>query len=91
VGFIFVMSFFYNIGKSVVDSIPVVLRKVGTVLLFFVLVGALLGFWLASSGLSFLWVLALLIVMVVMWRDLDEGVLALVLYLILLFTFPTIL
>ncbi|MBN2126962.1 MAG: hypothetical protein JW703_01055 [Candidatus Diapherotrites archaeon] len=85
------MSFIYDLGKKVTGAIPVLVRRTGSVLLFFAMLGSILGFLIGINGLNPLWLAGLPLAMVVMWNDLDQGVLVLVLYLILFWSFPSFL
>jgi hypothetical protein len=85
------MSFIYDLGKKITETIPVLVRRIGAVLLFFAFLGSVLGFIIGVNGLNVIWLAGIPISMIVMWNDLDQGVLVLVLYLILFWSFPAIL
>ncbi|MFH1588755.1 MAG: hypothetical protein ABIA76_05450 [Candidatus Diapherotrites archaeon] len=82
------MSIIYNWFKKITDAIPVLLRRIGAILIFFAVLGTALGYFIALNQLSPLWLIGLPISMVAMWNDLDQGFLVLVLFLVALFTFP---
>ena len=82
------MALVGNIVEGIKKTIPVIAAKVGSILLFFIIVGLFIGFWLAKQGYNF-WVLALPVVaLFVMWQKLDEGFLVLVLSAVAIFGFP---
>lgn len=85
------MSLFYQVFKGIVDMIPVVIRKIGSILLVFFTLGALFGYYIAFNQGSPLFFLLLGASVVIMWKNLDEGILALSLVLIIGLLFPNIL
>ncbi|MDD5148582.1 MAG: hypothetical protein PHH08_03920 [Candidatus ainarchaeum sp.] len=77
-----------SIIGGIKKAIPVLAAKVASILLFFIIIGLFIGFWLARQGYN-IWVLALPIVaLFVMWQKLDEGFLVLVLAAVLVFLAP---
>ncbi|MFH0922823.1 MAG: hypothetical protein V1811_02075 [Candidatus Micrarchaeota archaeon] len=81
----------YDFFKGIINSIPVLIRKTGTVVLFFGFIGMLLGYYIATANLSLLFMALPVLVMAIMWNDLDHGILALIAYFVLLFFYPSLL
>ncbi|MFH1240141.1 MAG: hypothetical protein V1672_02895 [Candidatus Diapherotrites archaeon] len=84
------MSLFYNFFKGIIDGIPVLLRKIGSVLIMFFFIGALFGYYLSMTQTSVFYFLLMGLAIPVMWRDLDQGILLFILVLILPWVFPGI-
>ena len=85
------MSFVYDIGKGLADSIPEIAAKIGSVLVFFFACGMLLGYWAGGMALNPIIFIGLLLVMAIMWDNLDIGVLLFVLFIALVVFFPNFL
>jgi uncharacterized membrane protein len=82
------MGFIGDLIVSAKKAIPVLAAKVASVLLFFLIIGLFIGFWLAKQGYN-MWALVLpIIALFVMWQKLDEGFLVLILCAVLLFIAP---
>lgn len=82
------MSIIYRFVKGITSAIPVILAKLGAVMLFFIGLGMLLGYYF-GTGETHWWVLFIpFVAMAVMWRDLDEGVLVLLLLILVAFFVP---
>jgi len=84
------MSFAYNFFKGIAESIPVIVRKIGAVMLFFFSLGMLFGYFVVAN-VSPIILLFPFIAMVVMWYDLDQGVLVFILLMLVALWFPEIL
>ncbi len=82
------MSFVYKIGKGLIDSIPVFVRKVGTVLMFIFTIGLFMGFFLGGASLNPIILIGPLVAMAIMWQDLDLGLLVFIIFLIIVFVMP---
>ena len=82
------MSYVEDFFSRIVKAIPVLVNKIGTVLLFIFTVGLFAGFFLATSSLSPLLLLIPVAAMIVMWYKLDEGFFVLLLLTILVVFFP---
>lgn len=82
------MSHVENFFGRVIQSIPVLATKIGTVLLFIFTVGLFAGYYISSSGTSPALFLIPVAAMFIMWYKLDEGVFVLVLLTILVLFFP---
>ena len=85
------MSLIYDIGKGLADSIPQIAAKIGSVLVFFFACGMVLGYWAGGIALSPIIFLGLLLVMAIMWDNLDVGALLFVLFVVLIVFFPGLL
>ena len=83
------MSFTYNFFKGILDGIPVIVRKIGAVLLFFFSMGMLFGYFIVAN-VSPIILLFPVIAMIVMWHDLDQGILVFILLMVVAFWFPEI-
>jgi len=81
-----VAKFFSKIAKA----IPVLVAKVGTVLLLIFTIGMAAGYALALGAVTPLVFLIPVVAMAVMWYRLDEGVLILILLTAIIFLFPEI-
>jgi len=86
----FIMTWVANFFNNVLKSIPVLLAKVGTVLLFIFTAGLLGGYFVAIAGINPLIFLIPVVAMVVMWYKLDEGVLVLLLLTLVVVFFPEV-
>ena len=82
------MGIFYNFFKGVVDGIPVLLRKIGSVLIAFFFIGTLFGYYLYMTQMSVIYFILLALTIPVMWRDLDQGVLLFIVVLMIPWIFP---
>jgi len=82
------MSHVETFFGKVIQSIPVLATKIGTVLLFIFTLGLLAGYYISASGISPALFLIPIAAMLVMWYKLDEGVFVLVLLTILVLFFP---
>ena len=79
-----VASFFDKILKT----IPILLAKVGTILMLIFTIGMVAGYLVFAMGLTPLIFIIPIAAMFVMWYRLDEGVLLLVLLALLVIFFP---
>ncbi len=77
------MSFVVDTGKGIVNAVPVIIAKIGTVLLFIFSMGLITGYMIAFYHISPLFLFIPFVAMIVMWKKLDEGVLALIILIIL--------
>jgi len=84
------MAIVANFFSNVIKAIPVLIAKVGTVLLLIFTVGMAAGYFMAVGGFSPVVFLVPVLAMLVMWYRLDEGVFALVLLALLVFFFPDV-
>ncbi|MBN1940664.1 MAG: hypothetical protein JW772_00620 [Candidatus Diapherotrites archaeon] len=82
------MAVLGNLITGVKKAIPVLAAKVASVLLFFLVVGLFLGFWLARSGYNVFVLVLPLVGLAAMWYKLDEGFLVLILCVILVLVAP---
>ena len=82
-----VANFFSNILKS----IPILLAKIGTVLLLLFTIGMGAGYAVAIFGISPFIFLIPIAAMFIMWYRLDEGVVFLIILTLLLLFFPDVL
>lgn len=80
------MGFVSDFVGFVKKTIPVVVRKVMTVLLFIFTLGMFFGYWLALSKPPY-YLLIPIISMVVMYYKLDEGFLVFILLMLAAFYF----
>ena len=85
------MTFVANFFGNILKAIPVLIAKVGTVLLLIFTLGMGIGYVLALGGFSPLLFLIPIVAMVVMWYKLDEGVFFLLLLILLILFFPEVL
>ncbi|MCD6434635.1 MAG: hypothetical protein J7L14_03410 [Candidatus Diapherotrites archaeon] len=77
----------YDLFKKIADTFPVLKEKTGTVLLLFFTFGMLFGYMLSRTG-NATFLLGPLIAKAFMWRDLDEGFLVFLLFLVIAIFFP---
>lgn len=84
------MTLVANFFNSVLKSIPVLIAKVGTILLLIFTVGMAAGYAVATISLTPLVFLIPVVAMLVMWYKLDEGVLVLLILTILVVFFPEV-
>jgi hypothetical protein len=82
------MAVVYRLMGGIVKGIPVLLAKVGTILLFVFTLGMLAGYFFAVMGYNQLILLVPIVSMVVMWQKLDEGALAFIALMAMAFFFP---
>jgi hypothetical protein len=85
------MTFVANLFNNILKAIPVLIAKVGTILLLIFTVGMAAGYALATMSITPLVFLIPLVAMFVMWYKLDEGVLVLLILSILIVFFPDLL
>ena len=85
------MAIVANFFGSVLKSIPVLLAKVGTILLLVFTFGMLAGYGIAALDISPIVFFIPVAAMLVMWYRLDEGVFVLLLLAVLFFLFPDLL
>ncbi|MCX6799240.1 MAG: hypothetical protein NTW59_04055 [Candidatus Diapherotrites archaeon] len=83
------MGYVSNFVGGIIKAVPVVLAKIGTIILLIFTVGMFAGYLIASAGISPLLLLVPVIAMVVMWYKLDEGVLFMLLLAIAVLAFPS--
>ena len=79
-----VASFF----DKIIKAIPIILSKIGTILLLIFTVGMVAGYFVFAMGLTPMIFLIPIVAMFVMWYRLDEGVLLLVFLALLVIFFP---
>jgi len=82
------MGFVSNLFNGLIESIPVLITKVATIILGIFVVGLFLGYFLGFAGFPTQYLLIPLITLLVMWYKLDEGVMVLLLLLLLVFFYP---
>ena len=82
------MSRIANLGSGLINQIPLLFAKIGTVLLFILTIGMAAGYFFALSGYSYIILLVPIASMAVMWKKLDEGTLLFVVLLAVIFLFP---
>ena len=85
------MAFVANLFKDIAKSIPILLAKVGTILLFIFTFGLFSGYIIAAVGISPVFLLIPVISMIVMWYKLDEGAFVLILLTAIAVFFPEVL
>jgi hypothetical protein len=76
--------------KGVVKGIPVIIRKIGCVFLFVYWLGMISGFLLASGNYNPLVLAMPFLGLLVMWYDLDQGLLVLLLMAVAVWAFPEV-
>ncbi len=84
------MTVVANFFNRIVKAIPVILLKIGTVLLLIFTVGMLAGYAVATMNITPVIFLIPIVAMLIMWYRLDEGVFVLVLLTLLLIFFPDV-
>jgi hypothetical protein len=84
------MSVVANFFSNILKAIPVLIVKVGTVLLLIFTVGMAVGYLFAVMGTAPIIFLIPLLAMVIMWYKLDEGVFVLILLTLLVVFFPEV-
>lgn len=84
------MTVVANFFSKVIKAIPVLVAKVGTVLLLIFTIGMVAGYALALGAVTPAIFLVPLAAMAVMWYRLDEGVLILILLAAAILLFPEI-
>ena len=77
-----------NFFDKIVKAIPILLTKIGTILLLIFTLGMIAGYLVFAMGLTPLIFLIPITAMVVMWYRLDEGVFLLLLLALLVIFFP---
>jgi len=77
------MGSVYNIAKSILNAIPAIMEKIGSVMLFIFGLGAIFGYLIAAYNKPALFLLAPFASILVMWHDLDEGFLLFIFLLLL--------
>ncbi len=73
---------------KVVKAVPILLAKLGTILMLIFTIGMVVGYLVFVMGLTPVIFLIPIVAMFVMWYRLDEGVLLLVLLALLVIFFP---
>lgn len=84
------MGWAFDFFNGIAKSIPAIARRLGSVLLFFFLLGSLFGYYVVVMQMSPLWLLATPLAIAVMWRDLDDGFFLFLLLMALAFFYPTL-
>ena len=84
------MTVVANFFNRLVKAIPVILLKIGTVLLLIFTVGMLAGYAVATMNITPVIFLIPIVAMLIMWYKLDEGVFILILLTLLLLFFPAV-
>ncbi len=84
------MSVVANFFSNIVKALPVLIIKVGTVLLLIFTFGMAAGYLFALSGITPIIFLIPLVAMAIMWYKLDEGVFVLLLLTLLVVFFPEV-
>ncbi len=79
-----VASFF----DKIVKTIPIILTKIGTILMLIFVVGMIAGYLVFAMGATPAIFLIPIVAMFVMWYRLDEGVILLILLTLLVVFFP---
>jgi len=82
------MTIVANIFNNILKSIPILIAKVGTILLLIFTVGMAAGYALATMSITPFVFLIPVAAMFIMWYKLDEGVLVLLILTILIIFFP---
>ena len=82
------MTVVANFFSGVIKSIPMLIAKVGTILLLIFTIGMFAGYSIALISITPLVFLIPVLAMVIMWYELDEGVLVLFILTILVLFFP---
>ncbi len=77
-----------NFFDKIVKAIPIILTKIGTILMLIFVVGMIAGYLVFAMGLTPAIFLIPIVAMFVMWYRLDEGVLLLILLALLVIVFP---
>lgn len=67
------MGWAFEFFNSIAKTIPAIARRLGSVMLFFFLLGSLFGYYVVAMQMNPLWLLATPLSIAVMWRDLDDG------------------
>jgi len=84
------MTFVANFFNSIFKAIPVLLVKVGTILLLIFTVGMFAGYAVAVLSITLFIFLIPILAMLVMWYKLDEGVILLLVLSLLVVFFPDV-
>jgi len=84
------MTIVANIFNNILKSIPILIAKVGTILLLIFTVGMVAGYALATMNVTPFVFLIPVAAMFIMWYKLDEGVFALLILTVLVLFFPEI-
>tara|TARA_Y100000310_G_scaffold334097_1_gene413028 strand:- start:7486 stop:7728 length:243 start_codon:yes stop_codon:yes gene_type:complete len=71
-------------------TIPVLISKVGTFILFLFALGMIVGYFLAQAGYNYFILLVPVVAMAIMWYKLDEGTLVFIMLLAVAFFFPEV-
>ena len=79
-----VASFF----DKIIKAIPIILAKIGTILMLIFVLGMIAGYLVFAMGLTPAIFLIPILAMFVMWYRLDEGVVLLILLALLVIVFP---
>jgi hypothetical protein len=84
------MTFVFNLGAQLVKSLPVLVKKVGTILLLIFTIGLFSGYFISLFSIHPVVLLIPVVAMFVMWYRLDEGVAVLALLVLLVLFFPQV-
>ena len=84
------MTIVANFFNRIVKAIPVILLKIGTVLLLIFTVGMLAGYAVATMNITPVIFLIPIVAMLIMWYKLDEGAFVLILLTLLVIFFPDV-
>lgn len=82
------MGVVFDFVLKLIKSVPVLIRKVMTIILLIFTLGLFIGYATASSNQPIALFIIPVIAMAVMWYKLDEGVLVLILLLVVVFLYP---
>ena len=84
------MTFVFNLFSQFVKAVPVLVKKIGTVLLLIFTVGLFSGYFISLFSIHPVVLLIPVVTMFVMWYHLDEGVAVLILLVLLVLFFPQV-
>ena len=84
------MTVVANFFNRLVKAIPVILLKIGTVLLLIFTVGMIAGYAIATMNVTPVIFLIPILAMLIMWYKLDEGAFVLILLTLLVIFFPDV-
>jgi len=84
------MTVIANFFNNLVKAIPVLVAKVGTILLLIFTLGLFGGYAVALTGITPFIFLIPIVAMLIMWYKLDEGVFVLILLTLLVIFFPDV-
>lgn len=77
--------------RGIVKSTKILAQKIGAFIMLVFVLGLVGGVYIASAGLSLLWIAAFALVVVVLWNDFGEGIGILLLLLIVFIFMPLLL